>query len=83
MGIPLPVFHSRTNVKRHKISVTPNMAKRVIPNFDSLKASGPDCIPVVVLQNCELKLSDILAELFNICLKESDCWKVSSAVPVF
>ena len=41
---------------------------------------------MVVLKNCELKLSYILAELFNKCLKEScfpDCWKVSSVVPVF
>ena len=40
----------------------------------------------MVLKNCELELSYILAELFNKCLKEScfpDCWKVLSAVPVF
>ena len=46
----------------------------------------PDCIPVVVLKNCEPELSYILAKLFNKCLKEScfpDCWKVSSVVPVF
>ena len=50
------------------------------------KASGADCIPVVVLKNCEPELSYILAELFNKCLKEScfpDCWNVSSVVPVF
>ena len=48
--------------------------------------SGSDCIPVVVLKNCELELSYILAELFKKCLKESsfpDCWKISSVVPVF
>ena len=41
---------------------------------------------MVVLKNCEPELSYILAELFNICLKEScfpDCWKVTSVVPVF
>ena len=57
----------------------------VITNLDSSKASGPDCIPVVVLKNCEPKLSYILAKLFNKCLKEScfpDCWKVSLVVPV-
>ena len=51
-----------------------------------MKASGPDCIPVVVLKNCEPQLSYILAELFNKCLKEScfqDYWKVSSVVSVF
>ena len=55
-------------------------------NLNLSKASGLDCIPVVVLKNCELELSYILAELFNKCLKEScfpDCWKVSSVFPVF
>ena len=55
-------------------------------HLDWSKASGPDCIPVVVLKSCEQELSYILAELFNKCLKEScfsDCWKVSTVVPVF
>ena len=50
----------------------------VIMNLDLSKASGPDCIPVVVLKNYELELSYILAELLNKCLKEfcfPDCWK--------
>ena len=47
-GISLPIFPSRTNVKLRNISVTPKMVKKVITNLDS-KASGPDCIPVVVL----------------------------------
>ena len=40
----------------------------------------------MVLKNCEPKLSYILVELFNKFLKEScfsNCWKVSSVVPVF
>ena len=52
------------------------MVKKVIANLDSSKASGPDCIPVVVLKNCEPLM----------CLKESrfpDCRKVSLVVPVF
>ena len=60
--------------------------KKVIMNLDLSKASGPDCIPMVVLMNCEPELSYILAELFSKCLKElcfPDCWKVSSVVPVF
>ena len=84
--ISLPVFPSRTNLKLHNIYVTPKMVKKVIMNLDLSKASGLDCIPLVVLKNCELELSYILAELFNKCLKEScfpDCWKVSSVVPVF
>ena len=75
-GISLPVFPSRTNLKLHNISVTPKMVKKVIMNLDSSKAFGPDCIPVMVLKNCELELSYILAELFKKCLKQScfsDC----------
>ena len=56
------------------------MVKKVTMNLDLSKASGPDCIPVVVLKNHEPELSYILAELFNKCLKVScfpDCWKVS------
>ena len=82
----LPVFPSRTNLKLHNISVTSKMVRKVVMNLDVSKASGPDCISVVVLKSCEPELSYISAELFNKCLKEScfpDCWKVSSVVPVF
>ena len=61
------------------------MVRKVAINLDLSKASDPHSIPVVVLKNCEPELSNILAELFNNCLKEScfpDCWKVSSVVPV-
>ena len=68
-GISLLVFPFRTNLKLHYISITPKMVKKVITNLDSSKASGRDCIAVVVLKNCESKLLYILAELFNICLK--------------
>ena len=70
-GISSPVFSSRTNLKLHNISVTSKMVKRVIMNFDLSKASGPDCVPVVVLKNCDPGLSYILAELFNKYLKQS------------
>ena len=45
------------------------MVKQVITNLDSSKASGPDCMPVLVLKNCELELSYILAEFCKMCLK--------------
>ena len=85
-GISLPVFYSRTNLKLHNIPATPKMVKKIITNLDSSKVSSSDFIPVVLLKSCELELSYILAEIFNICLKEScfpDCWKVSLVVPVF
>ena len=85
-GISLPVFPSRTNLKLHNISVTPKMVEKVILNLDLSKVSCPDCIPVVVLENCEPRLLYILAGLVNKCLKES-CFpefsKVSSVVLVF
>ena len=62
------------------------MVKKALRNLDSSKASGPDCIPVVVRKNCEPELPYIVAKLFNMCLKEScflDCWSFSSVVPVF
>ena len=86
LGISLPIFPSRTNLKLINISITPNIFKKVTTNLDPSKESGPDCIPVVVLKNCEPELSCMLAELFNMCLKEScfpNCWKVSSVFPVF
>ena len=43
-GISLPIFPSRTTLKLHNISVTPKMVKKVITNFDSSRASGPECI---------------------------------------
>ena len=85
-GISLSVFPSRTNLKLHNSSVTSKMVKKVIRNLDFSKASGADCIPVMVLKNSEPQLSYILAKLFNKCLKEScfpDCWKLSSVAPVF
>ena len=55
-GISLPAFTSRTNLKLHSIFVTPKMVRKVVINLDLSKASGPDCIPVVVLKNCEPEL---------------------------
>ena len=66
--ISLPIFPSRTNLKLRDISVTPKMVKTFIMNLDLSKASGPDCIPMVVLKNCVPELSYILAEPFNKCL---------------
>ena len=56
------------------------MVKKVIMNLDFSKASGPDCIPVVFLKNCEADLFYILSERFT---KEGDFLKVSWAIPVF
>ena len=57
----LPAFPSRANLKLHNISVTPKLVKKVITNLDSSKASGPNCIPVLVLKNYEPEFSYIPA----------------------
>ena len=85
-GFLLPVISSRTHLKLHNIFITPKMVKKVIMNLDLSKGSGPDCIPVVVLKNCEPELSYVLAEFFTKCLKEScflGCGKISLVVSVF
>ena len=82
-GISLPVFPCRTNLKLHNISVTSKMIKKVLMNLDLSKASGPDCIPVMILKNCEPERCYIVAKLFGMCRKEScfpDCLKVSSSL---
>ena len=73
-------------MKLRNIHVTPKLVKRAITNLDLSKVSGRDCVLVVVLKNFEAQLSYILAEIFNICLKEfcfQNFWKVLSVVPVF
>ena len=61
--ISLPVFSSRTNLKLHNFYVTWKMVEKVIMNLDLSKALGLDCIPMMVLKNCDPDLSYILAEL--------------------
>ena len=57
------------------------MVKKVTTDLDSSRA-GPDSIPVVVLKNCDSERSYILAEFFNMCVKESclsdcsHCWSL-------
>ena len=68
-GISLAIFPSKTNLKLHNISRTPKMVNKAIMSLDLSKVPGPDCVPVVILKNCELELYYILAELFNKCLK--------------
>ena len=68
--VSLPVLPSRSNLKLHNISATASMVKKVIMDLHSSKASCTDYIPVVVLKNCEPKLSYIPADILNMCLKE-------------
>ena len=72
----LPAVPFKTNLKLHKIHVSPKLVKKIITDLDSSKASGPHCIPVVVLRNFDPEILYMLAEFFNMYLKEScrpDC----------
>ena len=85
LGISFSVFPTRTNLKLHNVSVTTKMVKKVITNLDSSKVSGPDCIPVMVLKNCDPELSYILAVTLQYVPEScfQDCSKILSVVPVF
>ena len=61
LGIPVPVFPSRTNLKLRNISMTPKMVKNVMTNLDSSEVSGLNCIPVLVLKNYGYERLYILA----------------------
>ena len=45
--------------------LTPKLVKKVITDLYLPKASGPDCILVVVLKNSGSELSYKITELFN------------------
>ena len=60
-GISLPAFASRTNLELYNFSVIARLVKKVIINHDLAKVSGLDCIPVIVVKNCEPELSYILS----------------------
>ena len=57
--VSLPDFLYRTNLKLHNISITPKLVKNIITKFDLSKACGLDCIPVVLLRDCEPELQYI------------------------
>ena len=79
-------FLVRTNLILRNILITPKFVKMVITDLDSSKASGPDSTPVVVLKNYRSEFSYMLAEFFDMCLKESfypGYGKVSPVVIVF
>ena len=81
----LHLIKQNCNLKLNGIPVTPKLVRKVITDINFSKASGPDCIPVVVLKKCEPELSYIPAEFFNMCLKKScfpNSCRVSSVVLV-
>ena len=85
-SVNLNVSLTRSGLVQSTKQVEDKDHRSFILNLDSSKASGSHCTPVIVLKNCELDLSYILTELFNMCVKEfcfPDCWKVSSVVHVF
>ena len=72
--VSLPVFPSRTYLKLHNISITPKMVKKVITNLESSKASSSDCIPLVLLKNCEPELSQLNS---SICVSKSLVFQIA------
>ena len=85
-GHQLPDFPPRTDVQFSHINVTAASVASIVKNLDPSKATGPDGIPVIVLQECSPELSPKLAKLFKKCISEScfpSSWRIASVVPVF
>ena len=57
----LPAFFSRTNLTLCNTSVSSKFIEKVITNLDLSKTFDLDCIPVVILKNCEPAIFYILA----------------------
>ena len=57
-------------LKTHCLSITPKMTKKVETKLDLSEAPHDGCISVVGLKKCKLEFSYILAEFFNMCLKD-------------
>ena len=57
------------------------MTKKVKTKLDLSKVPYPGCISVLVLKTCKPEISYILAEFFNMCLK--DCWEASAVALAF
>ena len=84
-GHKLPDFPPKTEVQLSNLDITTADVASIIKHLDPSKATGPDGIPVVVLQQCSPELSPILAKLFKKCISEScfpSSWKIASVVPV-
>ena len=85
-GHPLPDFPPKTDQLLHDCQITPAKVAAIVTRLDPSKATGPDGIPVIVLQKCSPELSPILSRLFKKCISEScfpSSWKFPTVVPVF
>ena len=85
-GHGVAVFPSRCDLSLDNLLITSTFVAKAISNLDPSTASGPDNIPVIVLQKCSPELSAILSKLFNKCLAESSfpsSWETASVVTIF
>ena len=85
-GHQLPDFPSRSETQFSDVAISTVKVAKIIKSLDPSKATGPDGIPVSVLQNCSPELSPVLSRLFKKCVAEScfpSSWKIASVVPVF
>ena len=85
-GHPFPYFPHMTNTYLDNFDISSKKFAAVIAQLDPSKATGPDGIPVVVLQKCSPELSPVLSKLYPKCVSEScfpSCWEFPSVIPVF
>ena len=85
-GRELPEFPLRTDSKLSSLDFSAKKVASIIASLDPSKATGPDGIPVIVLQKCSPELSPILSKLYKKCVSEScfpSCWKLASVIPAY
>ena len=85
-GCELPEFPLRTDSKLSSLDFSAKKVASIIASLDPSKATGPDGIPVIVLQKCSPELSPILSKLYKKCVSEScfpSCWKLASVIPAY
>lgn len=64
----------RTEHLLNDMHMTPSMVYAIIiSNLDTLKASGPESNPRIVLNKCAPKLAPVVSKLYNKCIT-AFCW---------
>ena len=80
---PLPFSDTTTDTN---INITEEDVYNALTDLDTTKATGPDCIPPIVLSKCASVLFRPLHHLFSLTLKYGYLpadWKIHKVIPIF
>ena len=77
----LPDFSTRIEQEIFYMRISVIMVENTICEVDVAKATGPDCIPSIILKMCSPELFPVLAKLYNKCLFQS-CFPLIGKFPL-